>query len=77
MGQRLHGYHGTKNRIKGPLFFLEYVLINVGKHVETESLITMHFKRKPFAEICSEQILTHVKIYLHSMGHGRNCNYFH
>ena len=42
----------------------------VGKHAETGSLIKMHFKRKHFSEICSEQILTRVKIYLHKMGHG-------
>ena len=42
----------------------------VGKHAETESLIKMHFKSKHFLEICSEQILTRVKIYLHKMGHG-------
>ena len=31
-------YHGVKNRIKAPCF-LGCVLINVGKHAETESLI--------------------------------------
>ena len=51
-------------------FFLGCVLIIVGKHAETESLIKMHIKRKHFSEICSEQILTRVKIYLHKMGHG-------
>ena len=51
-------------------FFLGRVLIIVGKHAETESLIKMHFKRKHYSEICSEQILTRVKIYLHKMGHG-------
>ena len=49
----------------------------VGKHAENESLIKMHFKRKHFSEICSEQILTRVKIFLHKMGHGGNCNNFH
>ena len=42
----------------------------VRKHAETERLIKMHFKRKHFSEICSEQILTRVKINLHKMGHG-------
>ena len=60
----------TKNRIKGPVFLLGCVLIMVGKHAETESLKKMHFKRKHFSEICSEQILTRVKIYLRKMGHG-------
>ena len=50
--------------------FLGCVLIIVGKHAETESLIKMHFKRKHFSEICSEQILTRMKIHLHKMGHG-------
>ena len=63
------GYHGAKNRIKGS-FVPGCVLIIVGKHAEIESLIKMHFKRKHFSEICSEQILTRVKIYLHKMGHG-------
>ena len=58
-----------KNRIKAP-FFLGCVLINVVKHAKSESLIKKHFKRKHFSEICSEQILTKVKIYLHQMGHG-------
>ena len=49
----------------------------VGKHAETEILIKMHFKRKQFSEICNEHILTRVKIYLHKMGHGGNCYYFH
>ena len=44
--------------------------MTVGKHAETESFIKMHFKRKHFLEICSEQILTRVKIYLHKRGHG-------
>ena len=43
--------------------------MNIGKHAETESLLNMHFKRKHFSEICSEQMLTRVKIYLHKMGH--------
>ena len=75
----LHGYHGTKNRIKDP-FFLGFVLINVGKHAGTESLIEMHFKRKHFSEICIEEILSRVKIYLHQTGNGvgaGNRNYFH
>ena len=71
---RLH--HETQNKIKGP-FFLRCVLMIVGKHAETESLIKMRFKRKHFSEIFSEQILTRVKIYLHKMGHGGNCNYIH
>ena len=54
---------------KRSVFFLGYVLINVGKHAETESLTKMHFKRKHFSEICSEQLLTRVKIYLNNMGH--------
>ena len=62
----LHGYHGTKNRIKGP-FFLGCVLINVGKHAETESLIKNAFQTKVFSKIRSEQILTHAKKYLHKM----------
>ena len=53
----------------GPLV-LGCVLINVGKHAETERLIKMHFKRKYLSKICTEQILTRVKIYLHKMGHG-------
>ena len=56
---------GNKNRIKGP-FFHGYDFINVGKHAETESFF---FKRKHSSEICSEQILTRVNIYLHQMGH--------
>ena len=68
----------NQNRIKVP-FFLGCIVINVGKHAETESLIKkkMHFKRKYFSKIYSEQILTSVKIYLHIMGHGGNCSYFH
>ena len=42
-------------------FFVGYVLINVGKHTQTESLIKKHFKRKHFSEICSVQILTHMQ----------------
>ena len=56
----------TESKVR---FFLVCVLIIVGKHAATESLIKMHFKRKHFSEICSEQILTRVKIYLHKMGH--------
>ena len=55
---------------KRSVFFLGCVLIIIEKDAETESLIKMHFKRKHFSEICSEQILTRVKIYLHKMGHG-------
>ena len=51
--------------------FFVCILINVGKHAETKSLKKMHFKRKYFSKICSEQILTRVKIYLHKMGYGR------
>ena len=49
----------------------------VGKHAETESLIKMHFKRKYFSEICSEQILTRVKIVFIRLFMLENCNYFH
>ena len=59
----------NQNRIKGP-FFLRCAMIIVGMHAKTESLIKMHFKRKHFSEIGSEQILTRVKMYLHKMGHG-------
>ena len=55
---------------KRSVFFLGCVLINVGKHAETESLIKMHFKRKYFSKIWSKQILTRVKVYLHNKGHG-------
>ena len=55
---------------KRSVFFLGCVYIIVEKHAETESLIKMHFKRKHFSEICSQHILTRVKIYLHKMGHG-------
>ena len=55
---------------KRPVVFLDVFFIIVGKHAEAESLIKMHFKQKHFSEICSEQILTRVKIYLHKMGHG-------
>ena len=59
----------NQNRIKAP-FFLGYDLIIVGKYAETKGLIKMHCKRKHFSEICNEQILTRVKIFLHKMGHG-------
>ena len=61
----------SQKQIKSSVF-LGYVLKNVGEHAETESLIKKkkHFKRKHFSEICSEQILKLVKIYLHQMGHG-------
>ena len=55
---------------KSSVFFLGCDLIIVGKYAETKGLIKMHFKRKHFSEICNEQILTRVKIFLHKMGHG-------
>ena len=57
---------------KSSVFFSCMCFNIVGKYAETESLIKMHFKRKHFSEICSAQILTRVKIYLHKMGHGEN-----
>ena len=64
-----------KTGSKVRFFFLDVIIVE--KHAEPESLIKMQFKRKNFSEICSEQILTRVKINLHKMGHWGDCNYFH
>ena len=61
------------------LVFLGNVLINVGKHVETESLIKKKaFQRKRFFGNTSEQILTHVQnIPSSNESWGKNWDYFH